>query len=306
MSMKVIRLSSLLFAFVFAASAFCFDFPVLAGNLGQNSNSSTTVVENSNTAAPSRRSGRRGRRRAATAMPDTMSMPAATDSAAMPAAQTMATTEQTDLSGTYTGAFDCTDAGVSGDTTLTITGNQFTLADGKTGRIVASTTQGYTGVAMQFGESTAATATTPATVPTIVSMRAKKSGDRLTLMAVPGSGRVCSFTPAAAARMGRTRRARSRATPAMPAMPATPAEPTATPTPAMPAEPATPATDAGPMPPATPTNTPTRRGRRGRRGNTNTNSNTNMNSNTSTNDNTGEGNVNTNAKPTPTPPVPRN
>ena len=77
----------------------------------------------------------------------------------------MAPTEQTDLSGTYTGSFDCTDAGVSGDTTLTITGNQFTLADGKTGRIVASTTQGYTGVAMQFGESTAATATAPATVP---------------------------------------------------------------------------------------------------------------------------------------------
>lgn len=297
MRTKLVLLSSLLFAFVFVASAFCFDFPVVAGSLGQNANSSTTAVGNSNAATPKR--GRRGRRRAAAPMPDAASMPAA-DSTAMPAAQTMATTEPTDLSGTYTGTFDCSDAGVSGDTTLTITGNQFTLGDGKTGRIVASTTHGYTGVAMQFGESTAATATSPATVPTIVSMRAKKSGDRLTLMAVPDSGRVCSFTPAAAASKSRTRRMRSRATPATPAMPATPAEPATAPaTPATPAAPATPATDAGPMPPATPSSTP-RRPRRGRRGNTNMN--TNMNP--STNDNTGEGNAN--ARPTPTPAVPRN
>jgi hypothetical protein len=298
MSMKIVRLGSLLFACVLAASAFCFEFPALAGNVGQNTNSSTTVAENSNAATPSRRKGRRSRRRAAATAADTSSMPAATsaDSAAMPdTSQTVASapTEQTDLSGTYTGTLDCSDAGVSGDTTLTITGNQFTLTDGKTGRIVASTTHGYTGVAMQFGEATAATGTQAATVPTIVSMRAKKVGDRLTLMPVEGSGHVCSFKPAAASRSARTRRTRTRAMPAQPAEPATPAEPMVTP--ATPAEPATPADNAGPMPPATPT--PVRRGRRGRRGNTNTNSNT------STNDNTGEGNAN--ARPTPTPPTPR-
>ena len=41
-------------------------------------------------------------------------------------------------------------AGLTGDTTLTINGNEFTTADGKTGRIVASTTGGYTAVALQM------------------------------------------------------------------------------------------------------------------------------------------------------------
>ena len=55
-------------------------------------------------------------------------------------------TVQTDLSGTYTGTFNCEPLGLSGPTTLTITGNEFTTADGKSGRIVASTTGGYTAV----------------------------------------------------------------------------------------------------------------------------------------------------------------
>jgi hypothetical protein len=270
MSMKMVRLGSILFAFALAVSAFCFELPVLAENtLGQNTNSSTTAAENANAATPSPRRGRRSRRRPAATTPDTSSMPAASsaDSAAMPATQGQTTapdtTEQTDLSGTYTGTFDCSDAGVSGETTLTITGNQFTLPDGKTGRIVASTTRGYTGVAMQFGEAKAATGTQAASVPTIVSMRAKKSGDRLTFTSVPDSGHVCSFTPSGS-RAARTRRARARATPAQPAEPATPAEPTVAPaTPATPAEPATPPAEAGPVPPATPTTTPRRRGRRG-------------------------------------------
>lgn len=238
MCLKIVRLSSLLIAFLLGASAFCFDFPVLAGNAGQNSNSSTTEVQNSNTAAPSRRTSRRSRRRAAapagTPVPSTE---------LIASASALETTEQTDLSGTYSGTFDCSAAGVSGETTLTITGNQFTLADGKTGRITAATTRGYTGVAMQFGESTAATATQPATVPTIVSMRAKKAGNRLTLMPIAESGSVCSFTPAGSSRSRRTRRARAAtvaepATPAMPVEsapePATPAEPKPKPTPGVP------------------------------------------------------------------------
>ncbi len=65
MGMKIVRFSSLLFAFVLAASAFCFDFSALAGNApGQNANSSMTATENTNTGKTRRR---RGRRRAAAA-----------------------------------------------------------------------------------------------------------------------------------------------------------------------------------------------------------------------------------------------
>src|SRR6266542_4737547 len=176
MRMKIVRLVSFLFAFVLAASAFCFDFTVLAGSsTSQNTNSSTTTAENSNTRKTSSGRRRHQKRPAAASPAET---PTSTGESTSMAAST---TEQTDLSGTYTGTFDCSDAGVSGETTLTITGNQFTLADGKSGRIVAATTRGYTGVAMQFGEFIPATGTSAASTPTIVSMRGRKSGDRLTL-----------------------------------------------------------------------------------------------------------------------------
>jgi hypothetical protein len=280
MNMKIIRLSSLLFAFALAGSAFCFDFPALAGKTtNQNANSSTTTMaENSNAGKSSRGRGRRGRRRAAPSATETATTPA-DQSSTVPAGPT----EQTDLSGTYTGTFNCSDAGVNGETTLTITGNQFTLSDGKAGRIVAATTSGYTGVAMQFGELTIGTTKQPGSSPTIVSMRAKKSGNRLTLTTVPGASHVCSFTPTGASSRGSTRHRKARTTTPAAAEPATPAEPMATP--------ATPPASAGPEPPATPTPRP--RGRRGGRVNQNTNSNTNAN------DNTG-------ARPTPTPVGPRN
>ena len=105
-----------------------------------------------------------------------------------------------DLSGTYTGTFNCESAGLMGDTTLTITGNQFTTADGKSGRIVASKSGGYTAVALQVGE---ATGTTP---PQIVSLRARKSGNRLTLTSVPGATMKCSFTTTTTARGRRNQR----------------------------------------------------------------------------------------------------
>jgi hypothetical protein len=280
MSMKIVRLGSFLFAFVLAASAFCVEFTVLAGNsTSQNTNSSTTAAENSNTGKTT--SGRRHRQKRAAA-----ATPAETSTASAAESTSTAATEQTDLSGTYTGTFDCSDAGVSGETTLTITGNQFTLTDGKSGRIVASTTSGYTGVAMQFGELATIPTAQPGTPPIIVSMRAKKSGDRLTLTTVPGASHVCSFTPSGASRGARSRNRKAR--PAAPATAATPTEP------ATPAEPtmATPPASAGPEPPATPA--PRRRGRRGSRSNTNTNSNMNMNNNTGT------------ATPTPRPAIPRN
>jgi len=113
-----------------------------------------------------------------------------------------AQTTQTDLSGTYAGTFNCEAAGLVGDTTLTINGNEFTTADGKSGRIVASTTSGYTAVALQIGGADATAS------PTVISLHARKSGNRLTLMPVAGSTQQCSFTSARnVARNRRTPRA---------------------------------------------------------------------------------------------------
>ena len=108
-------------------------------------------------------------------------------------------TVQTDLSGTYTGTFNCEALGLSGPTTLTITGNEFTTADGKSGRIVASTTGGYTAVALQVGTM----GTTGGTAPMVVSMRGRKSGNRLILTPVSGSMHKCSFTPGRGVARGR-------------------------------------------------------------------------------------------------------
>jgi hypothetical protein len=153
-------------------------------------------------------------------------------------AQTTSPTTQTDLSGTYAGTFNCDALGLTGDTTLTVNGNEFSTADGKTGRIVASTTHGYTAVALQTGAVSTAPATPGATEtaapPMIVSMRARKSGNRLTLTSVPGSAMQCSFTP------GHNVARRSRRTPA--AAGTTVASPAETgPTPAEVTTPATPA-----------------------------------------------------------------
>lgn len=94
-------------------------------------------------------------------------------------------TSQVDLSGTYAGTFvNCDAGGLSGDTTLTITGNQFTTADGKTGRIIASKTRGYTAVALQMSG-----AGSP-----VMSFRGKKSGNKLTLSPIAGATQQCTFT----------------------------------------------------------------------------------------------------------------
>ncbi len=281
MSTKVFRLSSFLFVVFLAISAIGFEFVALAQ---EPTNQNAAAGSSTPTKSTTRR--RRGRRHKVantnTATEATVPLAASTDTTVAPAAET---TEQTDLSGTYTGTFDCADASVVGPTTLTVTGNQFTTDGGKSGRIVASTTRGYTAVAMQFGEVVMATPGKPAgPPPTIVSMRAKKSGDRLTLTTVPGASHVCSFMPTGASGRARHRRSRAAATPAMPAEPAMPA---ATETPATSAEPATPAAPSR------------RRGRRGTR-------TTNMNTNTTTNDNTGTTEGTMGATPTPTPGVPRN
>lgn len=200
--------------------------------------------------------------------------PAAATEPATPAqtttpAQTQATmtpTEQTDLSGTYAGTFNCDALGLTGETTLTINGNQFSTADGKTGRIVASTTRGYTAVAMQTGDVSTTPATGAAaaatTAPMIVSMRARKSGNRLTLTSVPGSAMPCSF--GSARNVARTRRSR-QTTPAAtgtevsmpnPATPTTqPTQPT-TETPTTPVPSQTPSPEPSPSPVPTPSGSP--------------------------------------------------
>lgn len=109
--------------------------------------------------------------------------------------------EQTDLSGTYSGKVNYPDASLTGDATLTITGNNFTLTAGSTtqsGRITAVTTCGYTGATMMFGDLTPPTPSPnpPAALPA-VSLRVRKMGDRVTLATVPGEKRSFSFGTAA-------------------------------------------------------------------------------------------------------------
>lgn len=157
-----------------------------------------------------------------------------------------------DLSGTYAGTFNCDALGLTGDTTLTITGNQFTTADGKTGRIVASKSGGYTAVAFQVGEMNPTTpaSTQPSAAPQIVSMRARKSGNRLTLTSAPGSTMKCSFTTGATARGRRQRTPAATGTEV--AAPATAPVPTTTP-----AEQPVPAQTPAPSPMPSPSPEPT-------------------------------------------------
>jgi hypothetical protein len=159
-----------------------------------------------------------------------------------------ANTVQTDLSGTYAGMFNCDALGLTGDTTLTINGNEFTTADGKTGRIVASTTGGYTAVALQMGGTTPAAtpATGPAAAPMIVSLRARKSSNRLTLTSASGAAQKCSFTSSRNVARGR----RNQRTPA--AVPAATGAEVGNPAPVPSAVPAE-----NPMPSQTPSPNPT-------------------------------------------------
>jgi hypothetical protein len=279
MSTKAFRLINFLFVIFLAISAAGFEFLVSAQE-STNQNAAADTVTKKTTAR--RRRGRR-HRAAKTDMAADATTPAVAE---VPLVTAPETSEQTDLSGTYAGTFECGDAGLTGPTTLTVTGNQFTTADGKSGRIVATTTRGYTGVAMQFGEVVMPAPGQPGgPPPTIVSMRAKKAGDRLMLTTVPGASHVCSFTPAGA--VGRTRHRRAPVVvPSLTAEPAIPIPDIST-GPVTPAEPATPAKPSR------------RRGRRGTR-------TTNMNSNTNSNDNTGTTEGNVSATPTPTPAVPRN
>src|ERR1044071_1825645 len=111
--------------------------------------------------------------------------PTTTTTQTQPQPKTKMQTTQLDLSGTYAGTFaNCDTGGLSGPTTLTINGDQFTTSDGKSGRIIASRTRGYTAVALQMSG-----AGSP-----VMSFRGKKSGNKLTLSPVAGATSQCMFT----------------------------------------------------------------------------------------------------------------
>lgn len=186
----------------------------------QNTNSSMTM-SNTNTGTmkhkPSKRKPK-SKASATTASTDTgAAMP---EAAPTPKPRTgrcdPAQQEQADLSGTYSGKVNYPDASLTGDATLTITGNNFTLTAGsatQSGRITAVTTCGYTGATMMFGDLTPPTPSPnpPPALPA-VSLRARKMGDRVTLMTVPGEKRSFSFGTAAATRPRKHRKAKTEAT----------------------------------------------------------------------------------------------
>lgn len=147
-----------------------------------------------------------------------------------------------DLSGTYTGTINYAEGGMSGEATLTLTSNTFTITAGsatQSGTLSARSWPGYTALSMRFGE------TLPAT---IISTRAWHRGNNLRIQSVRGESRAFTFngrsdaagggatgamdagggtTTRARGRRGRGRRGR-RSTPVMTTPDATP---DATPTP---------------------------------------------------------------------------
>lgn len=125
--------------------------------------------------------------------------------------------EQTDLSGTYTGKMKHGDEPAR-DATITISGNSITMTSGSdthTGRITAVTTCGYTAVTIMHGDGGVSTPGTTTPVNKVLSLRAKRSGNSLTLMSVPGEPEKVMFTSGGGAGRPRRQRARKPAAPAM-------------------------------------------------------------------------------------------
>jgi hypothetical protein len=148
-----------------------------------------------------------------------------------------------DLSGTYTGTVNYAEGSMTGEATLTLTGNTFTITAGsatQSGTLSARSWPGYTALSMRFGE------TLPAT---IISTRAWHRGNSLRIQSVRGESRAFTFngrsdaagggaTGAMDAGGGTTTRARGRRSRgrrgrrSAPTMMTTPdATPAATPTP---------------------------------------------------------------------------
>jgi sRNA-binding protein len=191
----------------------------------QNSNSSTTMAPmaaNTNTAA--KRKPRRHKARRKPAADAATDAAAATDASTPAMAMTPKKTktgrcdptqqEQTDLSGTYTGKIKHGDEAAQ-DATLTITGNNFTLASGsdtRSGRVTATTTCGYTAATFMMGDLTPPppSPNPPKALPAM-SLRAKKVGDSLTLTSVPGEPQKVWFSTGGGAVKMKPRRHRAKA-----------------------------------------------------------------------------------------------
>jgi hypothetical protein len=164
----------------------------------QNSNSSTTMT-NSNTNTSKPRRPRRPRPKPSATPEGTSDTPAMPDT---PAATTPRTGrcdpnkhEPADLSGTYTGKMQHGDD--ARDATLTISGNSLTMTSGSethTGRITAVTTCGYTAVTIMHGDGGTSAPGKTSPPNKVISLRAKKVGDSLTLMSVPGEPEKVMFT----------------------------------------------------------------------------------------------------------------
>lgn len=175
----------------------------------QNSNSSTTLTNsNTNTSKP-----RRPRRSRPSPSPGATSDMAATNTTAATPPRTgrcdPSKHEPADLSGTYTGKLQ--HGGDVRDATLTISGNSLTMTSGSethTGRITAVTTCGYTAVTIMHGDGGASEPGKTSPPNKVMSLRAKKVGDSLTLMSVPGEPEKVMFTSGGGARRPRHQRPR--------------------------------------------------------------------------------------------------
>jgi hypothetical protein len=172
----------------------------------QNSNSSTTMAPATTNSSKPRRHKSRPKPKPAAEATDPSTM-AETTPAAMPRKGRCDPNqqEQTDLSGTYTGKMKHGDDPAM-DATLTITGNNFTMAAGSnthSGRIVAVTTCGYTAVSVM-----------PEGANHGHSLRAKKMGTGLTLTSVPGEPEKMMFTTGGGMRRPRKHSTKKPAAPA--------------------------------------------------------------------------------------------
>ena len=101
--------------------------------------------------------------------------------------------EQVDLSGTYTGRVTTTGGHeMSGEATLTITGNTFTLTGegmSHNGRVYAVLTRGATSAAFYFSDIQDSATNTPV----VFNVRARKRGERLTLTPAPNTRNRMTF-----------------------------------------------------------------------------------------------------------------
>ncbi len=201
----------------------------------QNSNSSTTMTNtNTNTSKP--------RRTKPKPKPSPEAAAGESGTIESSSASTPARTgrcdpnqhEQTDLSGTYTGKIQHGDE--VRDATLTISGNSLTMTSGSdthTGRITAVTTCGYTAVTIMHGDGGMSEPGKTAPPNKVISLRAKRVGNSLTLMSVPGEPEKVMFTSGGGARRPRRQRTRkpaAQSTKSMPSDSSAPA-PVRTPTP---------------------------------------------------------------------------